>query len=306
MRLGPRGGHRAIDVTSRSTTWTRAFSPFLLGPVALPTGEVARNVENLWQYSKVYPEHVDANGEPTQTWHAWRAKGYAREQADRYPAGRDRRPLYFWLGGRRLSYIQARFEIYVPAYRDALIRAGIVQQLAAEVSQEPHVDLLYFDGYDHVAEGRTLGAVLMDPNRKAGHGFVLWGLLTGDPAVCPWARPRTRVAHCRRDPFDVYVGRSPAGLVDASAPFGNPIKISETCFVCGHVHTKPGETIPCYTRHLDARLWNDSAFRALVAPLAGRVLACHCRPPEGFRGRVRCHAQVLASRLDNVSPALVL
>jgi hypothetical protein len=35
-----------------------------------------------------------------------------------------------------------------------------------------------FDGYDHVAQGKSLKDVLLDPNKKMGHAFVLALMLT--------------------------------------------------------------------------------------------------------------------------------
>jgi hypothetical protein len=61
-----------IDTTSRSKTWTRGLSPFLVGPVEVDTGlgtYIAKNVENAWQYSKVYMEHASDIGQPLVSWY---------------------------------------------------------------------------------------------------------------------------------------------------------------------------------------------------------------------------------------------
>jgi hypothetical protein len=306
-REGPRPGAAALDVTSTSSAWTRGLSPFLLGPVVLPTGEVARCVENLWQFGKVYPEHVGPGGEPTPEYRAWRAAGFSDARAHRYPAGRGRRPLFYLLGAERLSYVEARRRVYVPAYRAAVWASGLLEPLREAAAAHPLADLLDHDGWDHVAEGLTLDAALGDPGRRVGHGHVLWGMLLGDPATHAGAIPprRTRVAHCRRDPHDAYVGRGPGGVIDARHPFGSPIRIGETCPLCWQVHHDGGSTLPCYSRYLDYQLDRNAHFRMDVLRLRGLVLACHCRPPEGFRGRLMCHAQVLAGRLDQIAPELV-
>ena len=54
-----------LDVTSQSTTWTQVFSPFLLGPCKLYGPYGAFNVENAWQYAKVYKDQADLEGNPT-------------------------------------------------------------------------------------------------------------------------------------------------------------------------------------------------------------------------------------------------
>lgn len=58
-----------VNPTSRSKEeWTKAFSPFYLGPCTLPGGTVAKNMENAWQYAKVYPQQLvdpnDKNSDP--------------------------------------------------------------------------------------------------------------------------------------------------------------------------------------------------------------------------------------------------
>ena len=47
-------GYRRIDVTSRATDIFKTCSPFFVGPVFLYNGMTAKNVENAWQFAKVY------------------------------------------------------------------------------------------------------------------------------------------------------------------------------------------------------------------------------------------------------------
>jgi hypothetical protein len=58
---------------------------------------------------------------------------------------------------------------------------------------------------------------------------------------------------------------------------------------------------PCVIEGCD-RLAEDSEF---LEPLRGKRLACWCRPPEGFNGRLLCHGQVIAGLLDGVAPEMV-
>lgn len=45
------------------------------------------------------------------------------------------------------------------------------------------------------------------------------------------------------------------------------------------------------------------AFAKEVLP--GKVLGCWCRPKEGFKGRLLCHAQILAGLVDGVDPCTI-
>jgi len=64
-----------INTTSRSTNWSRGLSPFFLKPRT----HTALNVENLWQYSKVYPIHVDDNNEPNEYYFRWSETGFRKK-----------------------------------------------------------------------------------------------------------------------------------------------------------------------------------------------------------------------------------
>src|SRR5690242_19350064 len=80
-----------VNCTSKShESWSQGLSPFFLGPVKLfpdLSGElmVAQNVENAWQYCKVYEEHLDVNGDPSENWWKWAKEGFANKKPVRFP-----------------------------------------------------------------------------------------------------------------------------------------------------------------------------------------------------------------------------
>ena len=178
---GPRdkapGYARVVDVTTRSKDFGRRLSPMLLGPVNLPGGTSSLNVENAWQYSKVYPIHADGDGNPTENYFKWARQGFNKKWADRYPMGKGARPLYSWWRGKKLGYIDARKEIYMPLYINAVARSDAWTQLVELFFQMEDLWLWDFDGYDHVKHGMTLTEVAECSTRKMGHGFVLAMLL---------------------------------------------------------------------------------------------------------------------------------
>lgn len=83
------------------------------------------------------------------------------------------------------------------------------------------------------------------------------------------------VVHCRREPYDVYIGRP--------GPFGNP-------FVIGRDGTRE-EVITKYRRWLYERCERDANYRAAVASLRGKVLGCYCAPKA-------CHGDVLTKAAE--------
>jgi hypothetical protein len=76
------------------------------------------------------------------------------------------------------------------------------------------------------------------------------------------------VVHCKRERFDVYVGRP--------GPWGNP-------FVIGKDGTRE-EVIRKYRAWIEAR---PAMVARAKAELAGKVLGCWCSPQQ-------CHGDVLA------------
>lgn len=176
-RPSPEG--RVINTTSRASgpdSWSRGLSPFFLGPVSLYEGAVtseAKNVENAWQFAKVYAQHTDAEGNPTEEYFQWAREGWEHTRAFRYPMGKGAVPEYSWWAGEKLTYVEARKQIYVPLYTRAVVRTAAFQKLL-ELAQGPQELWLWdFDGYDHVSLGMTLKEVLNEPRRKMGHAFVL-------------------------------------------------------------------------------------------------------------------------------------
>ncbi len=170
-------GAMVLNTTSRSKDWGRAFSPFLLGPVDLYGNYTARNVENAWQYCKVYKEHVDANGNPSEEYFQWAESGWNNPAAQRYPMGKGIKPKYSYWDGEALTYVEARKKIYIPIYSKAVATTEAFLRLA-DVAKSHEVWLWDFDGYNHEALGIPLSDVVEYSGRKCGHAFVLKMMLT--------------------------------------------------------------------------------------------------------------------------------
>lgn len=98
-------GVKVLNVTSTGTSaFWRSFSPMLLGPVKLWGPYGAYNVENAWQFSKVYKDDVDpVTGAPDYPWYEWAKAGWADKKAHRYPAGKGAKPEYSYWDGAHLD-----------------------------------------------------------------------------------------------------------------------------------------------------------------------------------------------------------
>lgn len=172
----------AIDTTSKSGRWA-GLSPFNLGPCDLYNGRIAQNMENAWQFAKVYSQHTDTKLDPTPDYWAWAERGWADPKPHRYPMGRGAKPLYSFWDGTRLGYIDARKTIYGPLYAACVRRTESFRDLQELVAGGQDVTLRDYDGYDHDGLGMSLTDVLNNPKRKMGHAFVLKALLTSDPVL---------------------------------------------------------------------------------------------------------------------------
>ncbi|KKL75882.1 hypothetical protein LCGC14_2050430 [marine sediment metagenome] len=174
-----------VDTTSGTSKDFKELSPFVLH--APP----AKRFENLWQFSKVYRQHLGVDGKPNADFYKWRAEGLVDTKPHRYPMGKGAKPEYTWWlkdgAFQQLDYITARKLLYIPYYSRNVERTQSFINLfkltiRCNLDQVDLV-LLDYDAYDHRALGMTLKDVVNNPNKKCGHAFVLVSLLTGEPLV---------------------------------------------------------------------------------------------------------------------------
>lgn len=90
-----------------------------------------------------------------------------------------------------------------------------------------------------------------------------------------------RVVHCKREPFDVYIGRACHGF--AGSKWGNPFKVPK-----GYDLIKdPDQILKQYEDYLLSR----PELVAALPELRGKVLGCWCAPNP-------CHGDVLLRRAN--------
>lgn len=189
--IGPKDkapeGFTVINTTSKDKIDIGfKLSPFFLGPIMLYENKIAKNMENAWQFSKVYKEFADINEDPTTQYFAWSKKGWSDNFAHRYPNGKGAIPLYsywktfengLWIE-HKWTYIEARKNIYFPLYAKAIVKTEGYLELKKRIENGEKIALWDFDGYDHAKKGMSYEDVVNSPKYKCGHAFVLYGLLT--------------------------------------------------------------------------------------------------------------------------------
>lgn len=171
---------KIINVTSHSIElWSKLLSPFYIGPIKLYRNFISKTLESGWQYSKVYKEHLDSNGDPSTQYWQWAKHGWSNPNAVRYPRGKGRKPSYLYWDGEKLDYVDARLKVYFPIYRDAVKKTNAFTKLQ-ELFKQDDLHLWDFDGYNI-----ALADALTNPNRPMGHAFVLKAMLLYGPDVTP-------------------------------------------------------------------------------------------------------------------------
>ena len=88
---------------------------------------------------------------------------------------------------------------------------------------------------------------------------------------------KTRVVHCKKEPYDVYIGRP--------SKWGNPYSHKEGTKAEFVVETRK-EAVEKYEDYL-----RKSGLIDDIAQLEGKVLGCWCKPKA-------CHGDVLVRLLD--------
>jgi len=162
-----------INTTSRSSDWGRSLSPFLLGPVNLYDGYTSLNVENGWQYSKVYEYFLNEDDEVGERYFNWAKEGWSNPKANRYPMGKNIKPLYSYWNGKKLSYTEARREIYIPLYSKAVKNTHAFSKLQEIYRDNQDIYLVDFDAHNLNPETLDYWKLIDNANIKVGHAYVL-------------------------------------------------------------------------------------------------------------------------------------
>ena len=92
-----------VNCTTSADDDGKRLSPFYLGPCQLYEGYRSEKLENAWQYSKLYSQHVDTNGKPTAEYFKWAKEGWTAWKAERYPFGKSVDSKLHWWDGHMLS-----------------------------------------------------------------------------------------------------------------------------------------------------------------------------------------------------------
>lgn len=170
----------SIDVTSRSNTWGKYFSPFNLGPVNLYDKYWSYNIENAFQFAGLYTEFITENNAPNQCYWDWAKKGWENIRPIKYPMGAWSKPIGYWWNGKLLNRLEAQNQIFIPLYKATVVKTTAYQRLK-DIYETSNKDiyLVDFEGFDHRFLEKSWDQVINNPDMPVGQAFVLCMLLEG-------------------------------------------------------------------------------------------------------------------------------
>lgn len=207
-RYGYVPGFTPILCISKDPTFC-ALSPFVL------RDEDGVLIENRWQFSKIYRRvpkirqrnwqhpaeaHIDADGNPTEAYWAWRQKGFACRDPVRFPVGRELRKdclgaIVSEDNPEFLGYVDSRKQVYVPRITAAERKSPIFRALKRRLDAGENLLIVDIDGphkaamkwlarygvgQDFIDSQDTMEAteenlriLLGDEKHPFGHGFCI-------------------------------------------------------------------------------------------------------------------------------------
>jgi hypothetical protein len=173
-------GAFSLDVTSRSNNWGKHLSPFNLGPVKLYDEYWSYNIENAFQYSKIYVEYQSTLTElPSEHYYEWAQKGWLNPRPIKYPCGVWSKHLYHWWDGKKLNNLEAQNEIFLPLYKATVLKTSAFQRLKEMYDTGQDIYLKDFESYLHRYLNLTWHDVINNPDRPVGQAFALAMILEG-------------------------------------------------------------------------------------------------------------------------------
>lgn len=100
------------------------------------------------------------------------------------------------------------------------------------------------------------------------------------------SKQKTRVVHCQKEPYDVYIGRG------KNSKWGNPYSHEDGTLAQFKVKNRR-EAVDKFEEYL----LNNEELMADLHELKGKVLGCWCKPKS-------CHGDVLAKYANSIDSAL--
>jgi hypothetical protein len=176
----------------------KALSPKAMGPILhnQPRLPPAKNLENFWQFSKVFPDEVDEKGEPTPAFFEAQIRAFNDPIPHRHKPNAKKSststninvPLYSVFRRKdgtlvKYKYVESR-QIYCNYYERIALKTKEFQHLKDLLKQGYNLQICGYDAYDVT---KTPEDHYLDGSKPFGHELVLYTMLVvDDPSCYPW------------------------------------------------------------------------------------------------------------------------
>jgi len=173
------------------------LSPMSLGPVdhGQPDLPMSFNIENYHQFSKVFQEEVDEEGNPSKLFYKNRIDGYLDKVPHRHKCiGKEKNkniPLYFvWVNKNEkehhLDYVTSR-QFYCNFYERLAKLEPDFKKLKDLRDKGYNLQIVGYDGHNV----DNLEKAYLDKNYSFGHELVLMAMLVLKEEEYPWRKYKT-------------------------------------------------------------------------------------------------------------------
>lgn len=140
-------GYRNINCCTSSKSFS-CLSPMKLGPIK-EKGLVSENLENFWQFSKVWKDDLDEEGNIKEEFYKRRKKAFASKKATRHVPGKKGKYCEFVLWGEeRLDFYEAKKKIYCKLYEKYAVKTQAFKELLDMIEGGYNIQILGYDGRD--------------------------------------------------------------------------------------------------------------------------------------------------------------
>lgn len=183
---------------------------------------VAKNLENMWQYCKVYEKELNAQGKPGKAFHDALALGFDDNTPHRrkYHKGYSKIVGMYWMkmDGEEvmLDYVESRF-IYCWFYSRIAQTLDDFSTMQHLMKQGIPLQIIGYDAHPLAScTKEEIYRAYRDSAKPFGHELVLTAMLVLDEIDWPWLQPEFKLFELR-DPASMHTRQKQTDASDSSS-----------------------------------------------------------------------------------------
>ena len=154
-----------------------------LGPIKHDDEDLpyCNNLENYFQYNKVYEKEVDSNGKIKKEFYEMRIKGYKDDKPHRRKYTKQDKCLYSLWKDKKYNYIESRY-FYCHYYEMLAKKEDDYKHLVKLINKGYNIMICGYDAYE--MNENNVKESYLSVDKPFGHERVLYTMLRG--VKYPW------------------------------------------------------------------------------------------------------------------------